>query len=382
MKNKGNKICITTVMDDTDPDIVFDERGECHYVKQAKALFEKYWFPNEEGRNRLEKMVEQIRKDGKGRKYDCIIGLSGGLDSSYLAYKMAEFDLRVLAVHVDGGWNSETSVQNIEKIIKYNNWDLHTYVINWPEMKDLQLAYVKAGLVNQDVPQDHAFFARMWTEAVNHNVKWALSGGNLASESFLPLAWRGHDAMDATHLLSVHKKFGQRKLSSYPVVGFFKYNFHFRLIKGMKVIKPLNLMPYIRKNAIRELEDNTGWKSYGDKHHESIFTKFFQGYYLPTKFGFDKRKAHLSCLILSGQISRKEALNTLSNPPYDLNEIEFQKEYIAKKLGISKEHLELLIDRKGMGESNFESGQKLKSKLFATKQLVSKFIKLKGQDYG
>lgn len=382
MNKEARRVCTVTVMDDSDPLIQFDSEGRCHYVKQAENLFENYWFPNDQGKQKLDALVKQIKKDGKGRRYDCIIGLSGGLDSSYLAYKMADYGLRVLAVHVDGGWNSETSVQNIEKIISYADWDLHTYVINWQEMKDLQLAYLKAGLVNQDVPQDHAFFARMWIEAVKNNVKWALSGGNLASESFLPMAWRGHDAMDAKHLYGVHKKYGTRKLKTYPSVGFLKYTLLYRFIKGMKVIKPLNLMPYVREDAIKELEERTGWKSYGDKHHESIFTKFFQGYYLPTKFGYDKRKAHLSCLILSGQITRDEALEKLTKLPYEKGQLEFQKEYIAKKLGIKVSELDYHIQNANSDVDDFPSSLKVKDQLLRTKHYVSKYLTFKGQEYG
>lgn len=376
------QVCKTTVMDTTDPDIRFNEEGICNYVDYFEQVQKPNWHPNRKGREILEKAVEQIKKDGKGRDYDCIMGLSGGLDSSYLAYKMKEFDLRVLAVHVDGGWNSETSVQNIEKIVKYCGWDLHTYVVNWEEMRDLQLAYLKAGLVNQDVPQDHAFFAKLWQTAVENNLKWTLSGGNIASESILPLAWRGHNAMDDKHIRSVHQKYGTIKLNSYPMVSIAQYNFWFRLVKGMKVLKPLNYMPYNLADARVELTQETGWRSYGDKHHESVFTKFFQGYYLTTKFGFDKRKAHLSSMILSGQITREEVLEKLAQLPYDENELDFQKEYIAKKLRISIDELNSYILNANDKEGDFASSEEILGKILTLKSKVAKRIRLKGQEYG
>jgi N-acetyl sugar amidotransferase len=369
-------------MDFTDPSITFDENGVCNYAPLVESYKGKYWHPNEKGHKMLEDSIDKIKADSKGRPYDCIIGLSGGLDSSYLAYKLRSYNLRALVVHIDAGWNSETSVQNIEKIIKYNDWDLYTHVMDWEEMKDLQLAYLKAGLVNQDVPQDHAFFATLWKIAAKNKIKWVLSGGNMASESILPNAWRGHDAMDGKHLLAVHKRFGNIKLKKYKTASFIGYNLYFRWWKGMKVFKPLNLMVYERETAIQELESNVGWKSYGDKHHESVFTKFFQGYYLPTKFGFDKRKAHLSSMILSGQITRDQALEELSKLPYKESEIGFQKDYISKKLGISLEELESHIKNANCKDDDFPSGIKIQQQLIGLKAKAKKYFTFKGQEYG
>lgn len=376
------QVCTRTVMDTTDPDIKFDKSGQCNYVEEVESLKNNFWHPNEKGKEILETTIEQIKKDSKNRPYDCIIGLSGGLDSSFLAYKLKTYNLRVLAVHIDAGWNSETSVQNIEKIIKHNNWDLHTHVMNWEEMKDLQLSYLKAGLVNQDVPQDHAFFATLWKIAAKNKIKWVLSGGNLASESILPVAWRGHNAMDKKHLLAVHNRFGKRKLKDYKTAGFIYYNFYFKWWKGMKVFKPLNLMVYERRSAIVELESKVGWKSYGDKHHESVFTKFFQGYYLPTKFGYDKRKAHLSSMILSGQISREQALKELEKLPYDPAEIDFQKEYISKKLGISIEEFNYHVSNANCNDSDFASGMALQENIITLKRALKKYISFNGQELG
>ena len=376
------KRCTTTVMDTSDPSISFNSKGECGYVGEVRSLQESVWFPNEEGQRRLEQVIDVIKRDGKGRPYDCIVGLSGGLDSSYLAYKMAQYDLRVLAVHVDGGWNSETSVKNIEKICNFNNWELNTFVVNWEEMKDLQLSFLKAGLVNQDIPQDHAFFSKLWQTAVKLKLRWALSGGNVASESILPIAWRGHNAMDSTHLRSVHARFGTTKLKTYPSVGCIRYNMYYRLVKKMKVLKPLNYMRYVRTESIRELVENTGWTPYGDKHHESVFTKFFQGYYLPTKFGYDKRKAHLSSMILSGQLTREGALAELEKLPYEKSELHFQKEYISKKLGIEIQELERLIECEPMRDEDFKSDERMRNTLLGMKQFALRHISLKGREYG
>lgn len=325
-------------MDSSDAEICFDKFGVCNHCRNWDENLSKQYLPNDR-EIQLNKIVSVIKEHGKGKKYDAIIGLSGGIDSSYLAYVMTKrFKLRLLAVHVDGGWNSEVSVSNIEQLTKQLGIDLYTHVVDWGAMKRLQIAYLKSGVANQDVPQDHAFFVALYGYASKNNIKYVLNGSNLATESVLPFSW-GYRAMDSRNLKAIFRKHGDGKLKGYPTVGFFKYYIFYRLVKGMKVIKPLNLIEYNKDSAKAELINKIGFKDYGGKHHESRFTKWFQSYYLVNKFGFDKRKAHLSSMILSGLIDREKALVQLAESPYDENEIKQDSKFIAKKLGVSLDEL-------------------------------------------
>ncbi len=269
--------------------------GVCNHCHTFDAVQSKQWFPGPEGESRLAEIVDRIKKDGEGKEYDCIIGLSGGVDSSYLALKLRTFGLRPLVVHVDAGWNTELAVRNIENIVKYCNYDLHTHVMDWEEMRDLQLAYLRAGVANQDVPQDHAFFASMYHFSVKNKIKYIISGGNISTEAVFPRAWH-HSAMDAINLHDIHRRFGERKLEHYRTISFFQYYFGYPFIYGMKTILPLNYMPYTKSEALRELVEKVGYKPYQRKHGESVFTRFFQNHYLPVRFGYDKRKPHLRVL--------------------------------------------------------------------------------------
>lgn len=345
MENKDYQICTKCIMDTTDPEISFDENGVCNHCREFDEVTSKRWFPNDEGAKKLEVIYEKMKKENAHKDYDCILGLSGGVDSSYLALKLYEAGIRPLVVHVDGGWNSELAVQNIENIVNYCGWHLHTIVIDWEEMKDLQLAYLKSGIANQDVPQDHAFFASLYHFATKHGVNYVVSGGNLATESIFPKTWEG-DAMDAKNLLYIQKKFGTKKLKKYKTVSFFEYYFYYPFIKKMKVIRPLNFMPYIKSEALQELKDKVGYKEYARKHGESVFTKFFQNYYQPKKFGYDKRKPHLASLIVAGQITREEALKELEKPLYNEKELKDDIEYFCKKLGITNIEFEKIMNAK------------------------------------
>lgn len=331
-------------MDTSDPAITFDPSGVCNHCRDFDAITRKSWFPNEEGARRLASIVETIKRDGAGREYDCIIGLSGGVDSSYLALRVAEWGLRPLVVHVDAGWNSELAVANIEKIVKHCNFDLHTHVVDWEEMRDLHLAYLRSGLSNQDVPQDHVFFASLYHFATKNGIRYILSGGNIATESIFPTAWHGGSAMDAINLKAVHRRYGERPLRTYSTISFFKYYVWYPFVKKMRTIRPLNYMPYDKHRAIAELETTIGWRSYGRKHGESLFTKVFQNDYLPRKFGYDKRRPHLSSMIVSGQMSREEAMAKLAEPLYDKEELEVDLNYFCKKLRITRAQYEEFIN--------------------------------------
>ena len=339
---KQHQICTKCIMDTTDPEISFDENGVCNHCREFDEVTSKRWFPNDEGAKKLQAIYEKMKKENAHKDYDCILGLSGGVDSSYLALKLYEAGIRPLVVHVDGGWNSELAVQNIENIVNYCGWHLHTIVIDWEEMKDLQLAYLKSGIANQDVPQDHAFFASLYHFATKYGVNYVVSGGNLATESILPSSW-GYDAMDATQLTAIHEKFGNKKLKKYETVSYFKRKIYYPYFKKFRIVKPLDFLPYFKDEAKETIKNELNWRDYGGKHHESKFTKFFQAHWLPTKFGFDKRKAHLSSLIVSGQMTRDEALKELEKPLYDETELKEDKEFISKKLGISLEEFETIM---------------------------------------
>lgn len=336
------QVCTRCVMDTTDHEIVFDEDGVCNHCHYFENQLKHYWYPDERGKPMLAEMFAKVREFGKGKPYDSIIGLSGGVDSSYLACKVKEWGLRPLAVHVDAGWNSELAVKNIEQIVSAAGLDLVTVVVDWEEMRDLQLAFLKSHVANQDTPQDHAFFAALYNYAVKNGIKYVISGSNYATESILPVSW-GYDPMDIRHLRAIHKRFGTTKLKTFPLVNFFEFHIYYPRIKEMTVLRPLNLMHYSKQEAIEDLEKNYGWRYYGGKHYESRWTRFFQAYYLPTKFNYDKRKAHLASLVVAGEMTREAALAELEKPLYTDNELAEDKAFVAKKLGISVEELDELV---------------------------------------
>jgi N-acetyl sugar amidotransferase len=305
-------------------------------------------------------MVAEIKKAGLGKEYDCIMGLSGGVDSSYLAYYATKvLGLRVLVVHVDTGWNSELAVNNIENIVKILNLDLHTLVIDWNEMRDLQRAFFKSSVPNCDVPQDHAFIAALYSEARKFGLHHILNGGNMSTESILPISW-GYDAADAIHVKDIHKNFGERKLKSYPMISFFEKRVKYPYIYGLKVHRPLEFIPYNKEKIKQFLIKQLEWRDYGGKHFESKFTQFFQAHYLPIKYGFDKRLAHLSSLIVSGQMTKEMALIELENPLYDPVQLDQDREFFIKKLGFSSDEFEDIMAAPPKSEYDYknEAGRK------------------------
>ena len=369
--HQNYKMCVSCVMDTSDPDIIFDKNGVCNHCKNFENNAKKIWDPSDQGKQSLDEIIAQIRKKNKKRRYDCILGISGGMDSSYLALILKEYDLRVLAVHVDGGWNSELAVSNIQKIISHCNFDLYTHVVDWDEMRDLQLAYFKSGISNLDVPQDHVFFAVLHKQAIKNNCNIFMSGGNVASEFVFPPNWHG-DAMDAINLKDINRRYGKRKLKHYETISFLDWNILFRL-RGFKQIRPLNYLPYeIDQAAIRLGE--IGWRIYPRKHGESIFTKFFQNYFLPNRFGYDKRKPHLSSRILSGQISRNQALDILKQPLYDDQELLDDKKFVSKKLGISVDELDSYISIPKKYYSDYKNWSSYKNLLDKAKKIYLRFL--------
>jgi N-acetyl sugar amidotransferase len=335
--------CSRCVMDTTDPKIIFDAEGICNHCNQFAERAPREWFPNDEGKRRWSTLVDLMKKNGEGKEYDCILGLSGGVDSSYLALKIHESGLRPLVMHVDAGWNTEFAVANIEAVVKYCGFDLYTHVVDWEDMRDLQIAYLNAAVANQDVPQDHIFFSSLYHFATKNGIRYILSGGNLATEGIYPQTWEG-SAMDAINLMAIHKQYGQRKLSHYKTISFFDCYVWYPFFKKMRTLRPLNYMNYKKEEALKELKVKVGYKPYPRKHGESLFTKLFQNYYLPQKFGMDKRRPHFSSLIVSGQMTRTEALAKLDEPLYDLDDLEIDITYFCKKLRISRPQFDDLMD--------------------------------------
>ena len=347
--------CTRCVMDTTDSKITFDEHGVCDHCRNFDTHIKPYWKPKENDFEGLERLAAKIRKAGKGREYDCILGLSGGADSSYLAYIAKEvMHLRPLAFVVDTGWNLNVAVENIEKIVKGLNLDMYTEVVNWKEMADFQLSMFKASISSQDFPQDHAIFAGLYNYATKHHIKYVLTGSNNATEFIRPpLEWIYMN--DLRMALDIHDKFGQRELKTFPLCNIWKYRIWYRYFLGMRRRFPLDYIVYDKAQAEELLHEKYGWTKYANKHYENVFTRFFEGYFLPHKFGFDTRKNVLSNEILAGTMTRDEALEILKEPPYDPEQAELDKAYIAKKLGVSTEEFQRIIDQPNKTPADYKN---------------------------
>ena len=333
------KICTRCVMDVTDSGITFDECGVCDHCRTFDRSIQPSWNPAGDALA-LEKLVENIRRDGCGKDFDCIIGMSGGIDSSYLVYAAKEvMGLRPLVFHVDAGWNSQIAVNNIERIVDGLSLDLYTEVIDWEAMKDLQRAFFRSGVSHIDTPQDHAFFATMYKFATEHNVKNILTGANYSTECIRnPKEWMYYQS-DTTQIKDIHSRFGEGSLDNFPLTSILWYRVWLPYVRGIRVLRPLNAMPYVKQQAMELLETQFGWQPYPQKHFESRFTRFYESYWLPERFGFDVRKVQYSSLILTGQMTRDEALEALLKPSYEAKEIEREAVFIANKLEITVEEL-------------------------------------------
>lgn len=332
-------------MDTTAPHIKFDENGRCDYCNNYYDNILPNWHPDDIGETQIQSVISKIKRDGKGKKHDCLIGLSGGVDSSYVAYvAKVKFGLRPMLFHVDAGWNSQEAVNNIEKLVDGLGLDLYTEVINWEEMKDLQLAFFKSQVPHIDTPQDHAFFAGLYNYAAKNGHKYILTGANYSTECVRePLDWHYH-ASDLRQLKDIHRKFGTIKLKTFPRADIFKYKLYMRFVKGVRIVKPLNFIPFVKEAAMQELVDRFEWQKYAHKHYESRFTRFYEGYWLPNKFGYQKHRAHYSSLILTNQMNRDEALSRIEKPAYNEETIQHDFEYIAKKLDIEVSHLRSIMN--------------------------------------
>ena len=343
--NYQQQICSNCVMDTTDTKITFNNEGICDHCETFYSDIKPKWNTGEKGHNKLIKIVKQIKKEGKNRDFDCIMGMSGGVDSSYLLYMMKEkYDLRPLVFHVDAGWNSQIAVNNIERLVDGLGLDLFTEVIDWEEMKDLQLSYFKSGVPHIDSPQDHSFFATMYKFASKHKIKTILTGGNYSTECIRnPLEWMYYQS-DSIQLRDIHKKFGTIPLKNFPTTNILWHKIYLPYFKKIKTIRPLDYIPYIKENAMNLLVKKFGYQAYPQKHFESRFTRFYESYWLPERFGYDTRKVQYSSLIVTNQMTRNDALKKLKELPYDKNNIKNDFEYVSNKLSISVNELQQYMD--------------------------------------
>ena len=328
-------------MDTTDPDIEFDKNGICNHCREYDERANKELYLDEGGQQKLNSIVNEIKESGKNKEYDCLIGLSGGADSTMALYTIKKLGLRPLAVHLDNGWNTELSVRNIDKAVKKLNVDLYKSVLDWEEFKDLHLSFLKSSIANAEIPTDHAIVAFLYHTASEKGIKYIISGGNIVTEAIMPDSWM-YDPKDLRLIKSIHTKYGKIKLKSFPTLNLFGWIFY-TFVKRIKYLPVLNYIPYVKKDVMRLLEKEFDWKPYGHKHFESIYTRFFQGYILPRKFNIDKRKAHLSTLICSGQMTREEALKEMKGDVYPEKDMHEDKECVLKKYSLTEEEFEKIM---------------------------------------
>ncbi|MDC7716946.1 N-acetyl sugar amidotransferase [Vogesella sp. DC21W] len=341
------QICSNCIMDTSDPNIRFDSEGRCDYCNNYKSHIVPNWHRNEIGSNALIRLSEKIRADAKGKDFDCIIGLSGGLDSSYVAYIAKEkMGLRPLLFHVDAGWNTDQAVGNIEKLVDGLGLDLYTEVVNWDAVKRMQVAFLRAGIPDQDLVQDAAFFSGLYKFARKYGIKHIITGSNFSTECCRePEEWGGYLGIDKTLFGDIWAKCGDGKPNDeFPLVDILVYKLVYQKFMGMTVHHPLNLVPYGKKDAEDELERLFGWKRFQHKHHESRFTRFYEDYWLPRRFGYEKRRAHFSSLIMTGQMTRDQAIDRISRPEMDEHFLKQEFEYVAHKLGLTVDELQQIFD--------------------------------------
>ena len=366
-------ICKNCVMDTTDPSISFDESGVCSYCRSYEVDVRRRFGDKARNEIELQKILTNIKLSHNKSKFDCIIGLSGGVDSSYLALKCYDWGLNPLVVHVDAGWNTAAAVANINAIINYTGFQLYTKVIDWDEMRRLQVAYMRAGVPHQDVPQDHIFAATLYHFAIENNIKIMLSGGNLTTEYVLPSSWQW-SAVDAINLHDIFRQFGKGKLKNYKTISVWQYYLTYPFLYKFRTFRPLNYIDYNKITAEQELVERIGYKTYQRKHGESLFTKFFQNYYLPERYGFDKRIAHYSSMILSGFMTRDRAMQLLKEPLYDNVELIADKKFVADKLDIPYDEFEQLLTLPNRTHSTFRNWKAIHRKLKKIQLFVEKII--------
>lgn len=336
------QMCSRCILDTSDDrEIVFDQQGVCSHCVTYDQESRKRLVWGEQRSAKLLALLKEIKAGGKDADYDCVVGASGGVDSTYVAYIAKGFGLRALVVHCDNGWNSELAVKNIENIVKKLDYDLFTYVINWEEFKDLQLSYLKASVVDIEALTDHAIFASLYQVAAKNGVKYILSGENMVTEGVLPAHWV-HNKNDLINIKAIHRQFGTLPLKTFPTLGLAK-KLYYQKVRRIQSVPILNYVDFVKEDAKKIIAEELGWRDYGGKHYESIFTRFYQSYILPIKFNIDKRKSHLSTLVCSGQLTREEALEMVKEDPIDADRLFADKEYIIKKFGLTAESFDALM---------------------------------------
>ncbi|MBP7390058.1 MAG: N-acetyl sugar amidotransferase [Chitinophagales bacterium] len=341
MNEKKYRICTRCVMDTSDVDITFDENGHCYHCNGYYSRIANRVYKGEESDRQMNQWIDKIKASGKGKEYDCVIGISGGIDSCYVAYIAKQRGLKPLLVHMDNGWNSEISVKNIKNIAQKLGFDYESYVLDWDEFKDLQLAFLKASVPEIETPTDIAIPAALHQIAAQHGIKYIISGGNFATEGILPKTWH-YNAKDMTYLDYIQDKFGTKKLKKFPRFGWKEETFY-KIVKGIRIVYMLNYVPYNKTDAMRILETELGWKYYGGKHYESKYTGFVQSYILPEKFNIDYRRATLSTQICAGEVTREEALKEFEHKPFDPIKAREEQNYVCKKLGIGEQEFNRIM---------------------------------------
>ena len=344
-------------MDTTDPDIRFDSQGVCNYCLDHDRVRPRRPFTQADVDSRLEKLAQEIKRAGQGREYDCVLGISGGVDSAYACHLASQLGLRPLVVHCDNGWNSDVAVENIGNLLDGCNYDLYTVVIDWEEFRDLQRAFLRASVLDIELLTDHAMFATIFKVAQKHKIQYSLTGCNTATESSMPPTWNWMKS-DLRNIQAIHKRFGSLPLKTFPTLNFWKWFAYDRLGLMCKSVPILDSTIYRRDEAIRLLESRYGFRGYGAKHYESTFTKFYQAYILPRKFGIDKRKLHLSSLVTNGEITRDQALAELARPLYSELELRREKDYVLKKLGFSDEEFDAIMRTPPVSHGHYASDRK------------------------
>ncbi|PCJ78503.1 MAG: N-acetyl sugar amidotransferase [Flavobacteriales bacterium] len=367
---RAYQICTRCIMDITDPEITFDENGACNHCTEYYERRPQLVPEGEAQKARLNELVAEMKEKGKGKDYDCIIGISGGVDSSYMAYKVKELGIRALAVHFDNGWNSELAVKNIENIVKKLGFDYQTYVVDWEEFKDVQLAFFRASIANIEAPSDHAFLAAIFQLCNKYGIKYVLTGSNYNTEGILPKSW-GYSARDLTPIKAIHKQFGTMPMKTYPRLGY-GAEIYYNMIKRIKFVRLLHYIPYVKAEAMDVLENKLDWQYYGGKHYESVFTRFFQGYILPKKFKIDKRRAHLSTLICNNDFSREEALEEMKKETYPPEMLKQDKEYVFKKWGLTKEEFQEIMDKPIKSYRDYPNQEKFFKLLYSVYSKIRK----------